>query len=125
MVWGQEGSEASVPTGIRGCLRVGLGQAWAPGPALGETWGQGLQGVGRAACRGPQPLSGDPSLSPRVMTALPAWVLSAQVWGGPAQRQKELADGRASLPEASALGQEGAPPGPGQQAPRACGSTSS
>lgn len=63
MVWGQEGSEASVPTGAqRGCLRVGLGQAWAPA-LLWETWGQGLQGVGRAAVQGTPAFSGDPSLS--------------------------------------------------------------
>ena len=45
----------------------------------------------------------------RVMIALPIGSLSAQVWGGPAQTQKEPADGGGSPPEALVLGQEGQP----------------
>ena len=111
------------PPASRGCLLVGPGQAWAPGPALGETWGQGLQGVGRAAVqgtpaslRGPQPLS---------RLHCPLGSLSAQVWGGPAQRQKELADGGGRAPQRpQPWGRKGTP-GPGQRAPRPVGSASS
>lgn len=57
------------------CLWVGPGQAWAPGPALGETWGRGLQGMGRPA------VQGTPA-SLRVMIALPCRVPLGPGLGG-------------------------------------------
>lgn len=74
VVWGQEGSEASVPTGVQRLPPGWAGTGLGPRPCSWGDLGAGTAGCGQG-CR-----AGDPSLSQgtpaslRVMTALPAWV---------------------------------------------------